>query len=232
MDILFSGHLENSYTFLHEHGDIPTQLSMSRFNRRLHALPGELWYTLLGLLGEVFKQPNSSGEYVLDWLPVPACDTIRIRGCRLCQGAEQRGYTPSKRRFFYGLKVHLVSTGSGQPVDFVLTPGATSDITGFKLLDLDLPPGSTLHADRAYNDYAQEDCLEAAAINLQPLRQKNSKRPLPAWLEFLSKPVRQRIETTFSQITNFFPKHIHAVTPQGFVLKVICFLLAFSIQCL
>lgn len=229
----FGGHLENSYDFLHEHGYIPTKLSKSRFNRRLHALPVELWYTLLGLLGEVFKQHNPSGEYVLDSMPLPVCDNIRIKRCRLLQGEAHRGYCASKRRYFYGLKVHLVITGAGAPVDFVLTPGATSDISGFKLLDLDLPVGSTLHADRAYNDYAEEDWLAAAAqINLQPLRKKNSKRPLPAWLEFLSKPVRQRIETAFSQVTNFFPKHIHAVTAQGFVLKVVCFLLAYSIQCL
>lgn len=231
--VYFSGHLENSYDFLHEHGSIPTKLSPSRFNRRLHALPVALWSTLLGLLGEIFKQRNESGAYVIDSLPVPACDNIRSRRCRLFRGEAHRGYTASKRRYFYGLKVHLVITGRGEPVDFVLTPGATSHLSGFRLLDLDLPHGSTLHADRAYNDYAEEDYLHAAAaITLQPLRKKNSKRALPAWLEFLSKPVRQRIETTFSQVTNCFPKHIHAVTAQGFVLKVICFLLAFSIRCL
>jgi len=29
-----------------------------------------------------------------------------------------------------------------------------------------------------------------------------------------------------------FAKKFHAVTPEGFVLKLVCFLLAFSIQCL
>jgi hypothetical protein len=235
--VYFRGHLENSYDFLHEHAYIPTHLSKGQFNRRLHALPVELWYTLLGLLSEVFKARNSSGQYVVDTLPIPVCDNIRIRRCRLFQGEAPRGYIASKRRFFYGLKVHLVSTGAGEPLDFVLTPGSTADLTGLKLLNLDLPAGSTLLGDRAYNDYyndyEEEDWLQAAGeVTLQPQRKKNSKRPLPTWLEFLGKPVRQRIETSFSQITSLFPKHIHAVTPQGFVLKVICFLLAFSIQCL
>lgn len=231
--VYFSGHLENSYDFLHEHGYLPSRLSKGQFNRRLHALPVELWYTLLALLGEVFKARNRSGEYVVDSLPIPVCDNIRIRRCRLFQDEAHRGYIASKRRFFYGLKVHLVITGAGEPIDFVLTPGATADLTGLKLLNLDLPEGSTLLGDRAYTDYEEEDWLQAAGeVTLQPQRKKNTKRPLPAWLEFLGKPVRQRIETSFSQITNLFPKHIHAVTPQGFVLKVICFLLAFSIQCL
>ncbi len=64
-------------------------------------------------------------------------------------------------------------------------------------------------------------------------RKKNSKRPpLPAWQEFLRKPVRQYIETVFSRLTSFFPKKIHAVKTRGFELKIVCFLLVFSIQCL
>jgi hypothetical protein len=55
---------------------------------------------------------------------------------------------------------------------------------------------------------------------------------LPLWLEFLGKPVRQRIETSLSQVISRFPKHINAVTAQGFVLKVTCFLLAFAFHCL
>jgi hypothetical protein len=77
---------------------------------------------------------------------------------------------------------------------------------------------------------------QAAAITLQPQRARrapeNSKRPLALCREFLFKPTRQRIETAFSQVTKLFPKHIHAVTANGFVLKVICFLLAYSFQCL
>jgi hypothetical protein len=115
----------------------------------------------------------------------------------------------------------------------VILPGSTSDIHAFKCFDLDLPSGSLLLADRAYTDYNEEDLLQdAAQIALQPQRKKNSKRPLPVCREFVLKPVRQHIETTFSQVTLRFPKHIHAVTAQGFVLKIICFLLAHSIQSL
>lgn len=70
--------------------------------------------------------------------------------------------------------------------------------------------------------------LEAGDIILQSQRKANSKRPLAPWLEFLAKPVRQRIETTFSQLEALLPRHIHAVTQRGLVVKVICFLLAVS----
>jgi hypothetical protein len=52
------------------------------------------------------------------------------------------------------------------------------------------------------------------------------------WERFLGKPIRQYIETVFGTLTNFFPKKIHAVTPKCFELKIVCFLRAFSIQCL
>jgi hypothetical protein len=40
------------------------------------------------------------------------------------------------------------------------------------------------------------------------------------------------IETVFSQLSSLFARKIHAVTPRGFELKIVWFLLAFSIQCL
>ena len=69
-------------------------------------------------------------------------------------------------------------------------------------------------------------------LHLKAQRKKNSKRPMAAWEEFLGKPIRQYIETVFSELTNLFARKIHAVTPRGFELNVVWFLLAFSIQCL
>ena len=59
----------------------------------------------------------------VDSLPVPVCVNIRIRRCRLYPLKEPganafRAYVPSKRRCFYGLRVHLMVTGAGEPVEF------------------------------------------------------------------------------------------------------------------
>ncbi len=69
-------------------------------------------------------------------------------------------------------------------------------------------------------------------MSLKAQRKKNSDRPMPAWEEFLGKPIRQYIETVFSRLSGLFAKKIHAVTARGFELKIAWFLLAFSIQCL
>jgi len=56
-------------------------------------------------------------------------------------------------------------------------------------------------------------------------RKKSSLRAdAPHWV-YLKKQIRQKIEQTFSQITARFPKHIHAVTAKGFILKIVLFLL-------
>lgn len=227
----FGGKIERAQEFLHEHGYLPKRLSKSRLNRRLHALPLSLWQSLFELLGQVFKEHNRANTYTVDSMPVLACDNIRIKRCKLLPGEEHRGYCASKRRYFFGLKVHLLITGSGHPVEFVLTPGSTADVTTFKELPLDVEPGAVIYGDRAYTDYQEEDLLqEAGNITLRAQRKKNSKRPLPLCLEFLGKPIRQRVETTFSQFEALLPHHIHAVTEQGFTLKVVCFLLAVSIS--
>lgn len=235
----FGGNGALTRRFLVTHGYFRHDLSASRFNRRLHAIPQHVWHTLFRLLGRLLSQRNPTSDYVVDSLPVPACDNIRIGRCTLfdtstpAQKEAYRGYCASKHRYYFGLKVHLVITGQGAPVEFVLTPAAVSDINGFKLLELDLPAAAVLHGDKAYTDYKDEDLLQAAVgLTLQAQRKRNSKRPLPLCKEFLAKPIRQRIETSFGEITRRFPKQIQAVTPQGFVLKLICFLLAFSIQCL
>lgn len=231
----FGGKVDLARVFLCQHGYIVQPLSKSRLNRRLHAVPLSLWLMLFDLLGEVFKTLNATQHYTIDSMPLAACDNIRIKRCRLFAGdspeekESYRGYCASKKRYFFGLKVHLLITGSGQPVEFVLTAGSIADVSGLKRLPLDLPDGAKVHGDRAYTDYQEEDLLlEAGGIILQSQRKANAKRKIAPWLEALARPVRQRVETTFSQVEAILPHHIHAVTDRGFVLKVMCFLLAVS----
>jgi hypothetical protein len=232
----FGGNVEASRSFLDEYGYIQKAISKSRFNRRLHAIDPSLWRTLFDLLAEVFKHDNATESYVVDSLPVAVCDNIRIRRCKLYPPEEHgkafRGYIASKRRYFYGLRVHLVVSGKGEPVKFSLAPASEVDIGVFKEMSLELPEGSILCADKGYTDYHYEDLLQEVGLHFKAQRKKNSKRAMPAWEEFLAKPIRQYIETVFSKLSAMFSRKIHAVTPRGFELKIVCFLLAFSIQCL
>lgn len=232
----FSGNIERARRFLSEYGYMKTMLSKSRLNRRLHAIDADLWQALFGVLAEIFKDRNDDGAYVVDSPPVAVCDDIRIRRCKLhpleAEGESFRGYIASKRRYFYGLRVHPLVSGKGEPVEFSLAAGSGADVAVFKEMSLELPEGSTIHADKGYTDYDHEDFLKEGGLELKARRKKNSKRPMPMWEEFSGKPVRQYMETVFSGLNRLFSGKIHAVTPRGFELKIVCFLLAFSIQCL
>lgn len=232
----FGGNIEASCSFLDEYGYIEKAISKSRFNRRLHAIDPSLWQQLFDLLAEVFKHNDAAGNYVVDSLPVAVCDNIRNRRCKLYpleeHGEAFRGYIASKRRYFYGLRVHLVVSDKGEPVEFSLAAASEADVAVFKELGLELPDGSTIHADKAYTDYHYEDLLKEVGLHLKAQRKMHSRRQMAAWEEFLGKPIRQYIETVFSKLSAMFSRKIHAVTPRGFELKIVCCLLAFSIQCL
>jgi len=224
----FRGNFEGARRLLKEQGYIPHMLGKSRFNRRLHRIH-LLFMTLVDLLGETWKELNAASVYVIDSFPVAACDNCRIAHCHLYQGEAWRGYQASKRRYFYGLKIHLMVTAQGQPVEFFLTPGSYSDTKALGLYSFDLPDGSWVTGDKAYNDYGREDALQEAGLVLSPYRRENSKRPVPPWLRYLQTFYRKAVETTGSMIERLLPKSIHAVTAQGFELKVAIFVLACSI---
>jgi len=53
-----------------------------------------------------------------------------------------------------------------------------------KQFQFNLPEGSIVIGDKAYNDYDFEDLLsDAVGIDLRPLRRKNSTREEPAYVE-------------------------------------------------
>lgn len=227
--LYFGGNFEHARKHLKEVGYIPKMLSKSRFNRRLHRIH-ELFLTLFRLLGEVWKELNSESVYVIDSYPIVACDNYRICRSRLYQGEAWRGYQASKKRYFYGLKIHIMITEHGQPVEFFLSPGGYSDTCAYRLYDFDLPQGSWITADKAYTDYDVEDALIESGLRMRPMRKKNSKRPVPPWVYYLQSTYRKIVETTGSLIEQLLPKSIHSVTAKGFELKVGLFVLACSLN--
>jgi hypothetical protein len=226
----FCGNQRKAANFLKVHRYIPHFLSESHFNRRLHRIPLCIWQKLFSTLAEYFKRNNLSNEYIVDSFPVPVCDNIRIFRSKILSGEHYRGYIANKKRFFYGIRAHMLVTVNQEPVEFIFAPAAENDMNIFQRFDLDVLPGATIYADRAYTSYSYEDLLKENDISLVTHRKANSKRPLEKCVEYLQNYWRKRVETTFSRITNFFPRHIHAVTAKGFELKVFLFVLAYSLS--
>ena len=228
--LFFRGNHESARAMLQQHGYIPHMLSKSRCSRRLHRIK-ELFIVLFDLCAQIWKTLNKDAIYVIDSIPIAVCDNIRIRRSKIYSNEAFRGYQASKKRYFYGLKIHLMVTQDGQPVECFLTPGGFGDVDALKYYAYALPDGSIIYADKAYNDYAIEDLLkEVEHIKLLPMRKKNSKRALPPSISFVQHYHRKRVETAGSLIEQLLPKSIHTVTSQGFELKVALFVIASSIN--
>jgi hypothetical protein len=228
----FRGNFESARDFLKSPQYIPYVLSKSQFNWRLHGLT-DLIVTLNQLFAELFKQQNNESLYLLDSFPIGVCDNIRISRCKIYPKNEKyRGYIASKRRYFYGVRVHILVTRKGEPVEFFIVPGSTNDVNALRIYQFDLPVGSKLIGDAAFTDYVEEEILLQAGIELLPVRKKNSKRQFPPFIDFLQHYNRQYVETVGSMIERKLPKSIHAVTPQGFELKILLFITAYSFSCL
>ena len=228
----YAGNSEAAWRFLAEYGYMRHRLTRGQFNRRLHAA-APLAERLFEMLAEIWKTTGDEGAFAIDSMPVACCDNARIRRSKLYPLAETdgafRGYQSSKRRYFYGLKLHAVVNEHGYPVEVSITPGRASDTGELKHFDLDLPAGAVVSGDKAYTDYTTEDLLaEAGAVTLAADRKKDSTRPRPAWQTYILQVYRKAVETAFGEIEKLLPKSIHAVTGSGFELKVYLFVLAYS----
>jgi hypothetical protein len=228
--LYFGGNFEKSRLVLKELGLVRRMLSRSRLNRRLHRL-AELTELIFHRFGSILKDLNWESRYLLDSFPVPVCDNNRISRCRIVKDERFRGYLTSKRRYFYGVRVQVVTRCDGVPVEFAVLPGRFADIDGLAELALDFPEGAQLIADSAYTQFEWEDHLrETQRLRLLVVAKSNTRRAVEPRLEEYKKLFRKRIETAFGELMKLFPKKIHVTSLKGFILKIRLFLLAFQID--
>lgn len=225
--LYFGGHLDNGRHFMKLKGYVPCMLSKSRFCRRLHRL-SDFIVALFFYLGKRLKDLAGAATYRLDSFPVPVCDNIRINRCKVLQSEVFRGKHAAMRRYFYGVRVQVL-TLDGIPVEFCLVPGSESDVKALGKLPFDVAPESCIYMDAAYTDYLSEDDLfEAEMIYAKVQRKTNSTRKDEPYVNFLKQHMRKQIETDFSQIKAKMLRSIHAVTKEGFLLKIALFVIAFA----
>jgi hypothetical protein len=93
-----------------------------------------------------------------------------------------------------------------------------------------LNPQNTRHY--RYESYLYEDLLrEAQGVVPMVIRRGNSRRYVP-WLQYLAIVGRRVVETVGGMLHAMFPRRIHAVTQEGFVIKVLSFVLAHNLKLL
>lgn len=226
----FYGNHSSAIKFMKQYGFIPNMLDKSRFNRRLHKI-GKLLYELFEIVSSYYKDLCCELHYIIDSFPVAVCNNMRIANCKILKDKKWRGYTASMRNYFYGVKVQLLTTKDGIPIAFHFTPGKTGDVKALgKMIDK-LPAEASLYGDSAYTDYGLEDiALERKCILLKIQRKSNAKRIDTLEQKYEKLKMRKRVETAISDIKKMFPRTIHAVTLEGFLIKLTLFVFGLQLN--
>ncbi len=99
-----------------------------------------LLFQLFFQIGQYLKTVAGASDYVVDSFPVAICDNIRIKRCKILKGEQFRGKHASMRRYFYGVKVQVLTTTNGIPVEFCFVPGSESDVQALKKLPMTVAP--------------------------------------------------------------------------------------------
>jgi hypothetical protein len=174
----------------------------------------------------------SDDVWVADSTPVE-CGRSRETARRSdLAGWAEYGYCASHSRYFWGLRLHLLTTLHGLPIGFALT-GAKADERQvlLSLLAADpqlaaMLPGQTLIADKNYYGRDFEAALAAeGACLLRPARQGEPDRPGTQFF----KPLRQIIESVNDTLKGQLDLERHGGhTPGGVTVRILQRILALT----
>ena len=223
----FNGNYRKAHLYLN-----PTKLffpiDYSRFIRRINELHAAV-ETIFGYLSRLFVSIHPSQIYAIDSFPVELCQLQRESQCQLMRHHDLKGYNASKKRYFYGFKVHMIATTHKEPVSCYISFGKVSDVkVAYKLIPT-LPPHATGIGDKGYVSSKLEALAHQFNINFTPIYRNNQNKHDTE--HGIKRKLRKSIETAFSMITAKFGKVIKATSINGFLTKLKLFIAAYSIDC-
>lgn len=203
----FQNHHERALSVLQQIGAIG-RLSVSRFNRRLHACL-RLLRRLLRHLRHTLP-PAPSSRVCIDAMPLPLCKRVRQRQCRKAHGERFVGRCEAKREWFFGYKLHWCCDARGLPIAFTLRPARRHERSAVSLLLSATPVGSTVLGDAAYVNDARAAVWAQRGRRLIAKRYGRMSSNTPEERRLLAH--RQVIEVAHSQLESMGIQRLRART--------------------
>jgi hypothetical protein len=202
----------------------------SGYNKRLRSAAAQ-FQALIRVLAQD-TELWSDDTWTVDSTPVE-CGRSRETAKRseLC-GFAGYGYCPSHSRYFWGLRLHLVTTPAGLPITFALAnPKADErevlrDLLEIEPALLDERPGQVVLADKGYRSAELERFLaDHGATLLRPALRGEPTRPGTRFL----KPLRQVVESINDTLKGQLDlEHHGGRTKGGVIARVLQRLLALN----
>jgi hypothetical protein len=143
------------------------------------------------------RMTDDDPVWLVDSLPVDACQFARATFCQRFAGQADYGYCHLRKRTFYGFRLHLRCSRDGVILGYQLASARASERA--VLPELGLVPDTIGIGDRGYWSPELRDHLAAAGVILLAPYCHKSRDPDPARSARLSS-VRYRIETVNGQM--------------------------------
>ena len=178
-------------------GMFPTLPGQSGYNKRLRKLSA----TMAWLVGQLAARTRIAQDsvWVVDSTPVECGRSRETQKRSDLAGWAEYGYCASHTRYFWGLRLHLVTTLHGLPLGWALTGAKADERETFAHIVANTPAlrnratrQRVVLADKGYYGRAFDNDLSDAGIEiLRPPRKGERPRPGQRFL----KPLRQIIES-------------------------------------
>lgn len=202
--------------------DFPNLIDRSNFNRRRKRL-----YPFIEQLNQTIASRLNDGEdfYVVDSIPIPVCKNAREKQSKVCkqnfETAPDKGYSAVNKTYFYGYKLHLLTSVNGIFHSMDLTKASVHDIHYLRQVKYSGLKDCTLLADKGYLSATHQlDLFTSCQVNLRTPNRANQTdyKPYP----IIFRKVRKRIETLFAQLCDqFMLKRNYAKTILGLSVRIL-----------
>lgn len=207
----------------------PTLLSRDRYTRRRRALTG-VALTLFRRLADAFE--DRAQWLVIDSAPVETAAFVRSQSAGVSMPEAAYGYIPSKKRYFFGFRLHLVITDEGAISDFALCPANEDERTVAREV-LRRFEGRDVLGDNGYSGDAMQEAADRAGYTLS-VSPKPSQRPKTReearWRRWL-RSKRDLVETVFGMLADQFTlETTRALSTRGLQTRIAAKVLAFNLS--
>lgn len=189
----------------------------------------ELQRDALLLLGALMQTRlgGCSGISFVDWSKIAVCNNLRIRQNRVFRGVAKRGKTSTG--WFYGFKIHLVISDTGEILAWQMTLGNADDRKPVPQMSKRL--WGKLFGDKGYISQTLLDLLGAENVQLITKVKKNMKNKFVNFFDKLLLRKRAIIESVNDQLKNISQiEHNRHRSVWNFYTNVVAGLIAYTYQ--
>jgi hypothetical protein len=153
---------------------------------------------------------DSEEIYLIDSFPIPMCQPIRHGRVNLLRD-EGAYFGKGTKGWFFGFKLHVLATRTGQIVGAILLPTRYDDRAGAKMLADLMAEGSLAIADLGYRGaifqtqmYEEEGVLFLTRADIESQE-----------LKILHSTIRERVEGIFGSLWNRFATRVYSRSWHG-----------------